>query len=338
MGAEVLNQEEIDALLKGVDAGAVATGPGAAPGEVRGYDLATETRQVRGRLRALEAINERFARQLRGNLFGMLRREPGIGVAPLQVVRFGEYVQTLHAPCSLNFVKLAPLRGAALMLLDSPLVFTLVDGFFGGSGRSARIEGREFTSTESRVIQLVLSQAMADFAAAWAAVLALRAEYLGSETNPHFVDLVAPTEVVIVSPFRIDFENGGDKHGGEFHVALPYSMIEPIREVLDAGTQAERGERDAGWPAALREEIEEADVELATVLGHARLTLGRLLDLRAGDVIPCDFDGQVTLCAEGVPLLRGAYGASRGQQAVKIQGHVARRRGALPTSQTVVSP
>jgi len=335
MGAEILNQDEIDALLKGVDEGAVETETAAAPDEVRGYDLATQTRLVRGRMPTLEMVNERFARQLRTSLFNMMRRSPEVAVAPVQVVKFSEYVQTLHVPCSLNLVKLGPLRGTALMMLDSRLVFTIVDSFFGGNGRHAKIEGREFTSTEGRIIQMVLRQAFVDLTEAWSPVTALNIEYLNSEMNPQFANIVSPSEIVIVTSVRIEFEgSGGRMHGGEFHVTMPYAMLEPIRDILDAGLQSDRSDRDERWPVTLREEIEEADVELVPVLGHTRLTVGRLLDLRSGDVIPCDFDGRVTLYAEGVPLLHGSYGASRGQQAVKIQGRVARRRAATPNSQT----
>jgi flagellar motor switch protein FliM len=326
MGAEILNQDEIDALLKGVDDGAVETEAAATPGEARAYDLATQTRVVRGRMPTLEMVNERFARQLRIGLFNMMRRAPEISVAPVQVVKFSEYVQTLNVPCSLNLIKLGPLRGTALMMLDSRLVFTVVDSFFGGNGRHAKIEGREFTSTESRIIHMVLRQAIADLTDAWSPVLPLAIEYINSEMNPQFANIVNPSEIVVVCPFRVEFEGGGGQmHGGEFHLTLPYSMVEPIRDILGGGLRSDRGEPDERWPVTLREEIEEADVELVSVLGHTRLTVGRLLDLRSGDVIPCDFDGQVTLYAEGVPLLRGSYGASRGQQAVKIQSRVARR-------------
>ena len=336
MGAEILNQDEIDALLKGVDDGAVDTDAAAAPGEARNYDLATQTRIVRGRMPTLEMVNERFARLLRIGLFGLMRRAPEISVAPVQLVKFTEYVQTLHVPCSLNLVKFQPLRGTGLVMIDARLAFTVVDSFFGGTGRYAKIEGREFTSTESRIIHLVLRQSFGALTDAWTPVMPLTLDYVSSEINPQFANIVSPSEVVVVCPFRIEFEGGGGQmHGGEFHVTMPYSMIEPIRDVLDAGMQSDRSERDERWPTTLREEIQEADVELVPLLGHARLTVGRLLDLKPGDVIPCDFDGQVTLYAEGVPLLRGTYGASRGQQAVKVQGRVTRRVSTQSTSPMV---
>jgi flagellar motor switch protein FliM len=278
MAAEVLNQEEIDALLKGVDDGAVPTsgdGSQGAPGEARTFDFATQTRLVRGRMPTLEMINDRFARQFRIGMFNMIRRTPGIGVAPVVIEKFSEYTQNLHVPSSLNLIRISPLRGTALMVLDAKLVFAIVDTFFGGSGRYAKIEGREFTATEGRVIQMVLKQAFQDMVQAWNIVANVNIEYVSSEINPHFATIVSPSELVVVSSFKIDLEGGG----GELHMTMPYSMLEPIRDVLDSGMQSDRMERDERWTQTLREEIEEAEIEIIPLLGRATLTVGRLVDL-----------------------------------------------------------
>jgi flagellar motor switch protein FliM len=323
MGAEILNQDEIDALLRGVDDGAVPTAPPPeTPGEVRVFDIATQVRLVRGRMPTLEMINDRFARQFRIGLFNMIRRSAEISVAPVRVQKFSEYTQNLHLPSSLNLIKLNPLRGTALLVLDATLVFAMVDNFFGGSGRYAKIEGREFTMTEGRIIQMVLRQAFADLTDAWSIVASINLEYLNSEINPHFANIVSPSEVVVVSSFKVELEGGG----GELHVTMPYAMIEPIRDQLDSGVQSDRMERNDSWTHALREEIEEAEVDLVPVLGKSSLSVGRLVDLKPGDIIPCDFDGHVTLYAEGVPVLRGSYGASRGQQAVKVTQRILRHK------------
>jgi flagellar motor switch protein FliM len=324
MAAEILNQDEIDALLRGVDDGAVPTAPppDTPAGEVRVYDIATQVRLVRGRMPTLEMINDRFARQFRIGLFNMIRRTAEISVAPVRVLKFSEYTQNLHVPSSLNLIKLNPLRGTALLVLDATLVFAMVDNFFGGSGRYAKIEGREFTMTEGRIIQMVLRQAFADLAEAWSIVTNISLEYLNSEINPHFANIVSPSEVVVVTSFKIELEGGG----GELHVTMPYAMIEPIRDQLDSGVQSDRMDRNDSWTHALREEIEEAEVDIVPVLGKSTLSVGRLVDLKPGDIIPCDFDGHVTLYAEGVPVLRGSYGASRGQQAVKVTQRISRHK------------
>lgn len=323
---QVLNRDEVDALLNGVDSGAVATGAAAPPGHVQSYDFSHEMRIVRGRMPTLEMINERFARLFRASVYNMLRRSPDIQVGPVQMKKFGEYVQTLQLPTSLNLVRVAPLRGTGLIVLGSTLVFAMVDNFFGGNGRHARIEGREFTATESRVIHMLLKCAFANLREAWSHVAPIEIEYLSSELNPHFANIVSPTEIVVITSFHIELEGGG----GDLHVTLPYSMIEPLRDVLDSGVQSDL-EHDERWLHSLREEIEEAEVSMTTVLGRAQLSLADLVNLAPGDVIPCDFTGQATVFAEDVPLFRGSFGVSRGLQAVKVEQRVRAFRNAKGT-------
>jgi flagellar motor switch protein FliM len=212
-------------------------------------------------------------------------------------------------------------------------VFTVVDNFFGGSGRFARIDGREFTPTERRIIDRLVASAFADLKEAWAPVLAIEPEVVGAEINPHFATIASPTESVVVTRLHVELEGGG----GELHLTLPYAAIEPMRDLLEAGVQSDRVEGDARWARSLREEIEDAELTLTTVLGSARVTLGQLLDLKAGDVLPCDFEGRVTLCSEGVPLFRGTCGHSRGLHAVRIDERLRRGRP-LPEPPTARKP
>lgn len=319
-GQDVLSQDEIDALLHGVDNGAVPTEAPLAPGEVRQYDFTNQVRIVRGRMPTLEMVNERFARLFRTSLFNMLRRTPEVAVAPIKMQKFSEYVHSLHVPTNLNLVRILPLRGTGLVVLDPKFVFAVVDNFFGGTGRFAKIEGREFTATETRVIHMLLKHVFAGVKEAWSHVAQLDIEYLNSEINPHFANIVSPTEIVVVTSFHVELDGGG----GDVHITMPYSMIEPLRELLDAGMASDRVEHDERWAQALKEEIEDADVELATTLGRARLTMQQLMELRPGDVIPCDFSGRATILAEDVPIFRGAFGVSHGQQAVQIDERISR--------------
>jgi flagellar motor switch protein FliM len=316
---KILEPAEIDALIKGVATGAVSTQAGAAP-EVQAYDFSQPTRTVHGKLPALELINERFGRSFRVSLYNLLRRAADITVKPLRVETFGDYTRGLNPPVSLNLVKVAPLRGTGLIVLDPALVFAIVDHFFGGNGRSWKIEGREFTSIEQRIIHMLLRSVFADLREAWAPVANIELEYLHSEVNPQFAPIESPGELVLVSALHIELAGGG----GEMHVTLPYSMIEPLRDILDTGLTSSRLERDPRWSSSLREEIEEAEVELRMVLGHTSLTLADLLNLKPQDVLPCDFAGKVVLCAEEVPVFRGSFGLSRGQQAVKIEERLRR--------------
>ena len=319
---KILDQAEIDALLHGVDTGAVSTEPAPAPGEARGYDFANQVRIVRGRMPTLEMINERFARLNRVSLYNLLRRAPEVAVGTVQIKKFSEFVHSLHVPTSLNLVRFNPLRGTALIVLDPKLVFAVVDNFFGGSGRHAKIEGREFTATEQRIIHLVLRSVFTDLHEAWSHVADLQLEYLQSEINPHFANIVSPSEIVVVTSFHIDLDGGG----GHLYITMPYAMIEPLREVLDAGVASDRMEKDGRWTQSLREEMEDAELDITTLVGRTSLSLGELLNLKPGDVLPCDFTGKVTLAAEDVPVFRGTLGTSRGHQAVKIDEHIRRSK------------
>ena len=322
-GDKILDQAEIDALIHGVDSGAVSTESAPAPGEARSYDFNNQVRIVRGRMPTLEMINERFARLNRVSLYNLLRRSPEISVGAVEIKKFSEYVHTLHVPTSLNLVKVNPFRGTALIVLDPKLVFAVVDNFFGGTGRHAKIEGREFTATEQRIIHMMLRSVFADLHEAWSHIAQIEVEYLQSEINPHFATIAAPSEVVVVTSFHIELDGGG----GNLHITMPYAMIEPLREILDAGVASDRVEKDERWSISMREELEDADVELTTLLGRASISLAELVNLKPGDVLPCDFSGKVTIFAEDVPILRGSYGVSRGQQAVKIEDRV--RKGKL---------
>jgi len=319
---KILDQDEIDALIHGVDSGKVDTTPDPGPDVVRSYDFGSEMRIVRGRMPTLEMINERFARIFRISLYNLLRRAPEIAVQPIQVKKFSEYVHTLHVPTSLNLVKINPFRGTGLVVLEPKLVFSIVDNFFGGTGRHAKIEGREFTATEQRIIHMVLRSVFSDLHEAWAHIAPVELEFLNSEINPHFANIVSPSEIVVVTSFHIELDGAG----GNLHVTMPYAMIEPLREILDAGVASDRVEKDERWMMCLREEMEDAEVELTTILGRSSITLADLLNMKVGDVLPCDFTGKVTVAAEDVPVFRGGLGVSRGRQAVKMQERIRRSK------------
>jgi len=315
MSSDLLSQDEIDALLHGVDSGAVETDPPPEPGEARNYDFASQDRIVRGKLPTLEMINERFARTLRIGIYNLLHRSAELSVRGIDLLRFGEYMHSLQVPTNLNLVKMKPLRGTALVVYEPRLVFTLVDNFFGGGGKyPARIEGREFTPTEMRVIQLLLKQTFADLVESWAPVMPVEFEYLNSEVNPHFANIISPREYIVVSRFNIELDGGG----GEMHVAFPYAMLEPIREQLDAGVQSDRIERDEGWMRAMRAQLQDAEVELSSAIAQRQISLRELSRLKVGDVIPIELPRTVTLQVEQMPLFSGEFGVHNGRNAVKV--------------------
>ena len=313
---DLLSQDEIDALLHGVDEGDIDTDDDLEMDPVKPYDLTTQDRIVRGRMPTLEMINERFARYTRISMFNLLRRTADVSVGGIQIQKFGEYVHTLYVPTSLNMVKFRPLRGNALIILDARLVFKLVDNFFGGDGRHAKIEGREFTPTELRVVQMVLDQVFVDLGEAWKAVMPITFEYMNSEVNPSLANIVSPSEVVVVSTFHVELDGGG----GDLHITVPYSMIEPIREVLDSGLQSDSDEKDERWVKALREDVLAAQVDLECDIVQREITLRDIINLKEGDVIPVEFPEYHVVTANGVPMFRTRLGQIRGNLALKIHG------------------
>ncbi|WP_449466869.1 flagellar motor switch protein FliM [Stenotrophomonas humi] len=313
---DLLSQDEIDALLHGVDSGNVSIDePAPAPGEARSYDFASQDRIIRGRMPTLEMVNERFARLWRIGLFNLIRRSAELSVRGIELIKFGDYLHSLYVPTNLNLIRFKPLRGTGLIVFEPTLVFAIVDNFFGGDGRyPTRIEGREFTATEMRVIQLMLKQTFADMREAWGPVMNVDFDYINSEINPHFANIVSPREYVVVSRFHVELDGGG----GDIHITLPYSMLEPIRELLDAGIQSDRNDRDESWAIMLREQLNTAEVELSSVLANRRMSLRELTSLKIGDVLPIDMPSEVPLCVEGIPVFTGQFGVANERNAIKI--------------------
>lgn len=318
---DLLSQDEIDALLHGVDDGLVQTDNAAEPGSVKSYDLTSQDRIVRGRMPTLEMINERFARYTRISMFNMLRRSADVAVGGVQVMKFGEYVHSLYVPTSLNLVKIKPLRGTALFILDAKLVFKLVDNFFGGDGRHAKIEGREFTPTELRVVRMVLEQAFVDLKEAWQAIMEVNFEYINSEVNPAMANIVGPSEAVVVSTFHIELDGGG----GDLHVTMPYSMIEPVREMLDAGFQSDLDDQDERWVNALRQDVMDVDVPLSATVARRQLRLRDILHMQPGDVIPVEMPDEMIMRANGVPAFKVKMGSHKGNLALQVIEPIERR-------------
>ena len=313
--SDVLSQDEIDALLHGVDDVPEKEESPVNDKDTMSYDFSSQDRIVRGRMPTLEIVNERFARHMRVSLFNMMRRSAEVSINGIQMIKFGEYIHTLFVPTSLNMVRFRPLKGTGLITMEARLVFILVDNFFGGDGRyHAKIEGREFTPTERRIIQMLLKIIFEDYKEAWSPVMDVSFEYLDSEVNPAMANIVSPTEVVVISSFHIELDGGG----GDFHVSLPYSMLEPIRELLDAGVQSDKEDTDFRWSKALRDEIMDVDVDINTHLLDFTLSLREVMEMKAGDVIPVDMPENLTVLVEDLPTFRAKLGRSRENLALQI--------------------
>jgi flagellar motor switch protein FliM len=317
MADNFLSQDEVDALLKGV------TGePDDSPAEAedrhnpRPYNLATQERIVRGRMPTLEIINERFARQLRIGLYNFLRRGVEISVGPVKVSKYSEFIRNLVVPTNLNLVQFKPLRGTALIVMNPDLVFLIVDNLFGGDGRfHTRIEGRDFTQTEQRIIQRVLSIVFDAYGKSWEPIFPLEFEHLRSEMNTQFANIATPNEVVVSVTFAIEL----GQISGDMHICMPYSMIEPIKDLLTSSLQAENLEVDKRWVRLMRQQIQLAEVEIVADLGTARVSLRDLVNLKVGDVIPLEMPQTVEARIDGVPVMECAYGKFNGQYTLRVE-------------------
>lgn len=316
---QVLNQNEIDALLHAAPRAGGHSAVGAASrsgSEPVPYDFSRPDANASNPLPGLDMVGDRLVRDLRTALFRMLRRMADVSRKPTTLERFGSYIAGLGMPSSLNIVRFAPLPGKGLIVLQPQLVFAGLDMLFGGKGREARLEQREFTAIENRVIELFLRQTCDSLAEAFAAVTRITLESAGMEVNPRFARVVAPEETVVVMRLPIGLDSGS----GELHVVMPIAMLQPVRELLAAKPAARTG-RDPAWADAVQRELRDVPVEVRTMMGSVSVTLAEFARLAPGDVLDCSFSGGATLQVEGIPVRRGSLAQLRGRQVVRIDSH-----------------
>ena len=324
MSTDFLSQDEVDALLKGV------TGETDEPvsaddgeGSVRNYNIGTQERIVRGRMPTLELINERFARYLRIGLFNYMHRTTEISVGPIRVQKYSEFIRNLVVPTNLNLVAAKPLRGTSLFVFDPNLVFLVVDNMFGGDGRfHTRVEGRDFTATEQRIIQGMLNVVFTEYSKSWKPVYDMSFEYIRSEMNSQFANIATPSEIVISTSFSLEF--GGT--AADMHICFPYSMVEPIRDLLYSSMQSDQLSTDQRWIVMLRKQLKDAEVEITAKLASTTVTLGQILKMQEGDIIPLHIPEIITAHVDDIPLIECRYGLQGGQYAIKVERFITSER------------
>lgn len=321
MAGDFLSQDEVDALLKGV------TGETDEPAEssnddtgIRAYNLGTQERIVRGRMPTLELVNERFARYLRIGLFNYMHRNAEISVGPIRVQKYSEFIRNLVVPTNLNLVAAKPLRGTALFVFDPNLVFLVVDNMFGGDGRfHTRVEGRDFTATEQRIIQGLLGVVFGEYSKSWKPVYDIQFEYIRSEMNSQFANIATPSEIVVSTSFTLEF--GGAT--ADMHICFPYSMLEPIRDLLYSTMQSDQLSTDKRWIGTLRKQLQGAEVEIVAQLGSGTVSLREILKLKPGDVIPINIPSRIEAQVDSIPLMECSYGQQSGQYALRVEKFIA---------------
>ena len=317
----VLSQEEVDALLQGVASDDVAGEKDDEeeydPEEIVSFDLTAQDRIIRGRMPTLEIIHDRFVRLFRLTLSNALRRVVDINVRSTELIKFGEFIKTLPVPTSMNLFRMTPLRGNAMMVFETRLVFTLVEMFFGGGGDAeTKAEGRDFTEIESRMIKRVIISGLEDLQTSWRPVFPAQINYVRSEVNPQFVSIVPHSEIVVVVTFDIEI----GRAPMSIIVCVPYSMIEPIRTRLNAGFQSEQDEKDNTWSNRFKQNLQKVNVELIAKLGEMNISVRDFLNLQKNDVLYLEHETKSPISIEvnGVKKFTGFQGAYKGHKAINI--------------------
>ncbi|OON35571.1 flagellar motor switch protein FliM [Izhakiella australiensis] len=318
MGDSILSQAEIDALLNGdSDSAAEEQTSRTGDNDIRPYDPNTQRRVVRERLQTLELINERFARSYRMALFNLLRRSPDITVGAIKIQPYHEFARNLPVPTNLNLIHLKPLRGTALIVFSPSLVFVAVDNLFGGDGRfPTKVEGREFTHTEQRVIRRMLKLALEGYSDAWKPIYPLDIEYVRSEMQVKFTNITtSPNDIVVNTTFQVEIGN----LMGEFTICIPFSMIEPLRETLVNPPLANSRQEDESWRSTLVKQVQHSELELIANFAEVSMRLSRILELKPGDILPIEKPDRIIAHVDGVPVMTSQYGTLNGQYALRVE-------------------
>jgi len=316
MNQQILSQDEVDALLQGITGESQKLEQDEAPtGAIRDYNLASQERIVRGRMPTMEIVNERFARNIRIGLFNFIRKSPEVSLSGIKVQKYSAFLREIVVPTNFNIVSVKPLRGNGLIVCDPTLVFAVIDSLFGGAGKyHTRIEGRDFSPTEQRIILRLVEVVIAEYKKAWVGVYPLELEYQRSEMQPQFANIATPSEIVVASSFTLEI---GDTTG-TLHFCVPYATLEPIRDTLYSTVQGDSVEPDRRWVNLLKQQIQSAEVELVAELATAPATVEQLLSFKPGDFIELDLNPSIEAKVDGVPVLACHYGTSKGKYALKV--------------------
>ena len=317
MSQQILSQDEVDALLQGITGESQKLEQEDTPTEgVRDYNLASQERIVRGRMPTMEIINERFARNIRVGLFNLIRKSPEVSVEPIKVQKYSAFLREIVVPTNFNIMAVRPLRGSGLVVCDPTLVFAVIDSLFGGAGKfHTRIEGRDFSPTEQRVILRLVEVISAEYARAWKGIYPVELDFQRSEMQPQFATIATPSEIVVCTSFTLEI---GDT-SGTVHFCIPYATLEPIRDILYSSIQGDSTEPDRRWVKLLSQQIQSANVNLVADLAHAPATVEQLLALKAGDFIELDLNPLVEAKIDGVPIMECYYGTSNGKYALRVE-------------------
>lgn len=320
---KILTQEEISALVKGIEDGKVdVAGDKSAGREAVPYDFSGQHRGFQAEMPALQLANENFSRSFRQNLYAVLRKGIQVSVPQAQTKKYGEFLQGFPAPASLHVFRMEPLRGQAVLAVEPQLIFSFVDIFLGGSGKgTAPAEGREFTAVETRLVHKVVTQALKDLEKAWSPIQPLTFQYLRGEKNPQMAAIADPNDWVLALPIQLEME----QPLGAIAVCLPWSLLEPLKDKLCGIQKKKAPEPDPRWVERLAERLKTSEVEVVVEFGKGQVKAQDLLGLKAGDVISLNKDLAAPLVVkiQGVPKFLGKGGVYGANKAFQVDGRIA---------------
>lgn len=321
----LLSDEELAALASGLQDGSIDTSAGYnVDMAVRKHDLAAEDSSLGVNVASLDMINERFIRLFRLGMLEVLRTSPRMNPTHAQIVRFGDYLKGLKAPMSVNIVRMTPLRGYAMVVIEPTVVFSSLDSFFGGFGRGVGQlpPGRLFTPTETRIVKIILQVLFRSFKEAWSPVTAVDFEHVSSEINPQFAQIADENDLVVISRFESEVTTQGS---GFLDLAIPYVALKPVRDLLRSRVQSGDGneESDKLWRAELAQAVYDAELDLHVVLSKFEVSLQELQNMQVGDLLHFKKPDHARVHIEDLPVFNVEVGAAGGQVAVKIINTVA---------------
>ena len=316
----LLSPEELEALTAGLEDGSIEADTGLNNDiRVMRHDLTNEDSSLGVNVGAVDMINERFIRQFRLGLLEVLRTTPKVNMANVQIMKFGEYLKGLSAPLSVNTIRLNPLRGYSMAVIEPSIVFAALDNFFGGFGRGfdKLPPGRLFTPTESSIIKIMLDVLFGSLQEAWAPILPIKCEHVSSEINPQFAQIADENDLVVVSRFVADL---GRDVTGNVDLVYPYNSLKPIRDLLRSRVQTGDGDdvSDKEWSAELQSAAVDAELEVTVELAKLEMALKKFESLREGDVILLSKGDHARMYINGVPVFDADIGANGPQMAARI--------------------
>ena len=315
MSSRKLTSEEVDALMDGLQGSDYEVQADVADSsEVRSFQFGEDDLSLMGDYYALRLINERFARHARSVFLPMLRLQPRISPFPPEVKTFDEYCEGIENFMNLNISRMEELRGPMLLTLGPKFISTLTASFYGGSIYQPDQKRTEFTSTEERVIELVYEGLSECLSAAWTDLMPVALTYQGREVNPQFASFVDGGELVIICAFLIQLPNGDSVN---MDVVYPLQTLKPIASQLRSRMQSDTSD-DVSWRERMEHAILNIPLNITAFLGEPVMSMGQLIRLQSGDVVPIQVNDGIELRVENNPIFLADIGEVSGQAAISL--------------------